>query len=597
MKQTLWRTLKLAGPIKGWMALAVLLGVATVGSSIGLMALSAYIISKAALRPSIAELQVAIVGVRFFGIARGVLRYLERLVSHNATFRLLARLRMWFYQALEPLAPARLMQYRSGDLQSRIVADIETLEHIFVRVIAPPAVAFVVGVLMWFLLGAFARDLAVVLVLFMVIGGIGLPFVTQRLSRRAGRSLVAVRSRLNEALVDGVQGNAELLAFGQGGQYLETIRTLSQELADAQRWMAWIRGLDGALTGLLVTSATVAAVGLAIPLVREGKLDGVYLAVIALAVMASFEAILPLPQALQYLETSLEAARRLFAVVDTRPAVVDPRPSQPEPVPTIAAGSGLRIEHLYFRYGPSEPLALEDVSLSLPAGSSIAIVGPSGAGKSTLINLLLRFWEYQDGHVFLGDRELRALDQDSVRQLFGVVSQRTHLFNATVRENLLLARSDASQADLECAIRRAQLHTFIESLPEGYETWIGEQGLLLSSGQRRRLAIARALLKDAPFLMLDEATADLDPLTEHEIVNDIHASMVGRTTLWITHRLVGLDRVDEILVLQEGRVAEQGRHHDLIQMGGLYRRMWDLQSQVLVNTLTAELDKPFNKGL
>jgi ABC-type multidrug transport system fused ATPase/permease subunit len=240
---------------------------------------------------------------------------------------------------------------------------------------------------------------------------------------------------------------------------------------------------------------------------------------------------------------------------------------------------------------------LEDVSLSLPAGSSIAIVGPSGAGKSTLINLLLRFWEYQDGHVFLGDRELRALDQDSVRQLFGVVSQRTHLFNATVRENLLLARSDASQADLECAIRRAQLHTFIESLPEGYETWIGEQGLLLSSGQRRRLAIARALLKDAPFLMLDEATADLDPLTEHEIVNDIHASMVGRTTLWITHRLVGLDRVDEILVLQEGRVAEQGRHHDLIQMGGLYRRMWDLQSQVLVNTLTAELDKPFNKGL
>jgi ATP-binding cassette subfamily C protein CydC len=586
VKQTLWRTLKLAGPIKGWMALAVLLGVATVGSSIGLMALSSYIIAKAALRPSIAELQVAIVGVRFFGIARGVLRYLERLVSHNATFRLLARLRVWFYQALEPLAPARLMQYRSGDLQSRIVADIETLEHIFVRVIAPPAVALAVGVLMWFLLGAFAKDLAVVLVLFMVIGGIGLPFVTQRLSRRAGRSLVAVRSRLNEALVDGVQGNAELLAFGQGGQYLETVRALSQELADAQRRMAWIRGLDGALMGLLVTSATVAAVGLAIPLVREGKLDGVYLAVIALAVMASFEAISPLPQALQYLEASLEASRRLFAIVDARPAVVDSRPSQPEPAAIVAAGSGLRIEHLCFRYGPSEPLALADISFSLPAGSSIAIVGPSGAGKSTLINLLLRFWEYQDGHVFLDDKELRTLDQESVRQRFGVVSQRTHLFNATIRENLLLARQDASDADLEWAIRRAQLHTFIESLPEGYETWIGEQGLLLSSGQRRRLAIARALLKDAPFLILDEATADLDPLTEQEIVNDIHASLVGRTTLWITHRLVGLDKVDEILVLQEGGVVEQGRHHDLIQLGGLYRRMWDLQSQVLVNTLT-----------
>lgn len=585
MKRTIWRTLKLAAPIKGWMALAVLLGFATVGSSVGLMAVSAYIIAKAALQPSVAELQVAIVGVRFFGISRGVFRYLERLVSHNATFRLLARLRVWFYQALEPLAPARLMQYRSGDLHSRIVADIETLEHVFVRVIAPPAVAILVGILMWFLLGSFATELAVMLVLFMVLGGIGLPLFTQGLSRSAGRKLVTVRSKLNETLVDGVQGAAELLAFGQGRQYLAKVQVLSQELAEAQTRMTWIRGLDGALMGLLVTSATVAALGLAIPLVRENELDGVYLAVIVLALMASFEAILPLPQALQYLENSLEASRRLFDIVDAEPIVIDPPASERKTVPSSAPDTGLRIEGLCFRYGPDEPLALDGVSFSLPTGGSLAIVGPSGAGKSTLVSILLRFWEYHQGHILLGGQELRTLCQDDVRQLFSVVSQRTHLFNATIRDNLLIARPDASDADLEWATRQAQIHEFVQLLPEGYDTWIGEQGLLVSGGQRKRLAIARALLKDAPFLILDEATADLDPLTEHEVVRAIQALMTRRTTLWITHRLVGLGNVDAILLLQEGRVVEQGHHYDLVQMGGLYRRMWDLQNQVLAKTI------------
>jgi thiol reductant ABC exporter CydC subunit len=558
------------------MSLAALLGFATVGSSIGLMTTSALIIAKAALHPSIADLQVAIVGVRFFGIARGVFRYLERYVSHHVTFRLLARLRVWFYQALEPLAPARLMGYQSGDLLSRVVADIETLEHFYVRVIAPPAVAVLVGLLMWFFLRGYDPWLAVVLLIFLALAGVGLPLLTQQLRRGLGRRMVTVRSELNVALVDGVQGVAELLAFGQETCHQERVETLSRELVGSQGRMAWIGGLHGSLTSLLMNLATLAVLVAAIPLVSGARLDGIYLGLLVLAVMASFEAVSPLPLSFQYLESSLQAGRRLFEIVDARPVVHDP--ASPSPVPRDYS---LRVEGVRFRYEPDEPLALDGVSFVLPQGGRLAVVGPSGAGKSTLVNLLLRFWAYQEGRILLGRYELDEYHQEDLRRMIGVVSQHTHLFNATIRENLLLARPDAGDADLVQAAKGAQIHDFIRLLPQGYDTWIGEQGLRLSGGQRQRLAIARALLKDAPILILDEATANLDSLTERDVMAAIHALMSGRTTLIITHRLVGLEVADEILVLQAGRVVERGRHHDLIQLGGLYHRMWELQNQVL----------------
>ncbi len=586
MRRTFWRTLKLAAPFSGWMALAALLGFATIGSSIGLMTTAAYIIAKAALQPSIAELQVAIVGVRFFGIARGVFRYMERLVSHDVTFRVLARLRVWFYRAIEPLAPARLMQYKSGDLLNRVVADIESLEHFFVRVIAPPIVAVLVGLLMWFFMGSFDIRLSITLLTFLGLAGVGLPLLTQWLSRVPGRRMVVVRSELNATLVDGIQGGAELLAFGQEGRYQKRVESLSCELAALQGRMTWIGGLHDALMMLLVTGATVATLTVAIPLVGEGKLDGVYLAALVLAVISCFEAVLPLPQAFQYLGKNLEAARQLFEIVDARPAVHGPLFSSQRP-----RDYGLQVEDLSFRYAPHEPLALDGVSLSLPPGGSLAIVGPSGAGKSTLVSLLLRFWEYDTGRILLGGQELRAYHQEDVRRLVSVVSQHTHLFNATVRENLLIARPDASEADLMRVAQQAQIHEFIDSLPQGYDTWIGEQGLCLSDGQRRRLVIARALLQDAPILILDEATADLDSLTERDVMQSIHGLMAEKTILIITHRLVGLETVGEIVVMRAGRIVERGRHCDLLHMGRLYRHMWELQNQVLFDTMPALLDK------
>ena len=421
-----------------------------------------------------------------------------------------------------------------------------------------------------------------------------MPLLTRVLSRAAGRQLVSTRAELNATLVDGIQGVADLVSFGQEAAWLQRMQAQSHALGGAQARLAWAGGLHSALGSLLTSVAALAVLIIAIPLVNAAQIQGASLAVLVLAAMASLEAVLPLPLAAQYLDSTLESARRLFEMADAYP---QPGPAGAPPLegrggnlPSPAqAGEGprmgaracdLRVEHLHFRYDADALPALDDVSFNLPQGGRLAIVGPSGAGKSTLINLLLRFWDYKEGVIELGGHDLREYDPDDVRHLMGVVSQSTHLFNATVRDNLLIARPEATRAELEQAAQRAQIHSFVQSLPQGYDTWIGEQGLRLSGGERQRLAIARALLKDAPILILDEATANLDPVTEREVMQSIRELMQGRTTLIATHRLVGLEDADEILVLQGGHVIERGRHAELIEANGLYRRMWSLQNQI-----------------
>jgi thiol reductant ABC exporter CydC subunit len=569
-----------------WIALSVLLGFVTVGSSIGLMATSAWIIATAALQPSIAVLQVAIVGVRLFGIARGVFRYLERLASHQVTFRVLARLRVWFYAALEPLAPARLMQYRSGDLLARIVADIGTLENFYIRAVAPPLVALLVAGLMWAFLGSFDPRLAQAVILLMLLMGLGVPLLSQFLSRGPGRRAVVLRADLNAALVDGIQGTADLVAFGAGPAQVRQVGALSAALGRSQVQLAGINGLNAAFGSFLASLAVVVVLALAIPLVVAGQIAGVSLAVLALATAASFEAVLPLPAAAQHVQGSLAAARRLFEVVDTDGS---PVPSAPAPAraawnaegPGLPAPAALSVEvsGLTLRYAAGEPPALAGVTFAVPAGGCVAVVGASGAGKSTLAHALLRFWEPEAGTIRLGGRDVRDLAPEAVRRQIGVVAQDTYLFNATIGDNLRLARPGASQAEIEAATRAAQIHDWISSLAAGYDTWVGEQGLRLSGGERQRLAIARALLKDAPLLLLDEPTANLDPATERDLLAALAPLLNGRTTILITHRPAGLAQVDEILVLDRGRVVERGPHDALLRRGGAYRRMWDLRWQ------------------
>ena len=549
-------------PYPGWVALAVLLGVLTIGSSIGLMGTSAYLISAAALQPSIAALSVAIVGVRFFGLSRGVFRYLERLVSHNLTFRLLARLRVWFYEAIEPLAPARLQQTRSGDLLSRIVGDIETLQEFYVRVMGPVLVAAVTTLGMVLIMNRYAPQLALALLLFLLTGGMALPISVYFSGRYFGDALIATRSELQVQLVDGIQGMADLQAFGQAQRMMQTVAASSAKLAHIQRRFAWLHGLHATLGEFLTQMGMCTAVTITIPLITSGQINPVHLAGLALMTLAAFEAVQPLPLAAQQLSSTLAAARRLFEIVDGE---ILSKVNNQLPIVNGAKSPHLSIQNLTFAY-PAPPLpcapapllpVLRNFSLDLPPGAKVALVGPSGAGKSTVVNLLLRFWDYEAGRIELNGRDIRTLDPDSVRQQFSVIAQDTYLFNSTIWDNLRLARPSASRAEIEAAAQTADIHDFISQLPQGFETQVGEQGMQLSGGQRQRIAIARALLHNAPILILDEPTANLDAATERRVLNTIFALSAGRTLLLITHRSAGLDKVDRIITLRQGEVVTQ----------------------------------------
>ncbi len=559
--------------------LSIILGSATIGSSIALMGTSAYLISAAALHPSIADLAIAIVSVRFFGIARGLFRYLERLVSHNVTFGLLARLRTWFYVALEPLAPARLMQFRSGNLLSRVVADVETLENFYIRVISPPVVALIVGVGAALSIGSYNPLPGWALLGFLFTLGVLAPLVAGALGRNPGRALITIRADLHDQLVDGIQGIADLIAFGRQPERVEQLAKTGVEYAHLQRRMGLITGFNDGLGVWLTNMCLWTVLVLAIPSVSNGEIPGVMLASLALIAVASFEAVTPLPLAAQMLSSSLQAAGRLMEVVDAAPAVRETESSH-----SVGQGSGvLTFRDISFSYGDGTA-ALNGINFQLAPGQSVAIVGPSGAGKSTLVNLLLRFWDFDYGEILLSDYSIKDYSPEDARRQLGVVAQNAFFFNATIRQNLLLANAHATPEQLEAATQKAQIADFIAGLPDGYETWIGEQGLRLSGGERQRLAIARALLKDAPILVLDEPTANLDPLTERALLDALFNAMDGKTTLMITHRLVEMQRFDEILVLDQGQIVERGTHAALLAADGLYRQLWDVQNHSLRDT-------------
>ncbi len=575
--RALCRLLRAAGPRVGGVLLALVLGAATVGSGIGLLATSAYLISAAALKPSIADLGVSIVSVRFFGLARGVLRYLERTASHAASLELVARLRTWFYEAIEPLAPAGLQEQRGGDVLALAASDLEGLQDVVARALAPPAVTILVGSGAVLGLALFEGSLSMVLLIGLALAGL-LPFVVTRL--RAGEAAarhVALRGRFHGDLTEWVQGLADLVAFGAEHRWRARLARVEADFAAAQRRLSFWQALQIAGVSLLgnLTMGGLLAIGVA--LVSQDRMDGVHLAAIALGGLAAFESVSAVPTAALSLEGTAAAAGRVLTVVDIPRIVVDP--ALPQPLPELPGGLSLDVEHLTFSYSPEGGPVLQDVTFSVRRGGRVAIVGPSGAGKSTLVRLLLRFWDYEKGEIRLNGVDLRALAAEEARSKFAVVPQEVYLFDGTVRGNLLLARPSASEKDLSEAARCAGAEEFIARLPHGYDTWIGEHGMRLSGGERQRLAIARALLRDAPLLMLDEPTAHLDSLSEQRLIEALLSAAEGRTLLWITHRLLGLDAMDEILVMDRGQVIERGRHVELLQQAGVYRRLWMAQRQ------------------
>jgi thiol reductant ABC exporter CydC subunit len=531
-------------------AASVALGSLAVLAGVGLMAFAGYLISRSAERPPVLSLTVVIVAVRFFGLARPLTRYLERLTSHDLAFRLLARVRVAFFTRLEPLVPARVEGYRKGDLLARMVGDVDALQNLFLRGLTPPLVALLAGAVSVAACAACLPAAGLVLAAGLLAGGVVVPIVAAAAGRRSGARQAGARAELTVELVELLRGAPELVVLGADRAALARVAALDAELTHLARREALATGLVEGL-GVAVVGLTVAGVLLVcIAATAAGALDRVLVATLALLAMASFEAVAPLPAAALRLQTTLESGRRLLAIASREPAVTDP--ARPAP---LSAGSGVALEKVGFAYGGDESWDLRGVDLRIAPGRRVALVGRSGAGKSTVAALLVRFLDPGEGRVALGGVDLCALRQRDVRSRVTLDSQDAYLFSTTIRENVRLARPDASDAEIEQALQRARAWQWVGSLPGGLDTFVGEEGESVSGGERRRIALARTFLAGAPVIVLDEPTGHLDPETAEDLIGDALRAADSRSVLLITHRPEGLDSVDEVITLHRGRVV------------------------------------------
>ena len=566
----LGRVLGLARNSRARLVLTVLLASASAAAGIALLATSAWLISRAAQHPSVVALGVAVIGVRFFAISRGLCRYAERLVGHDTALRVLAELRVNVYERLEALAPAGLPAFRSGDLLARIVHDVDTLQELMIRVLPSYGSVVVVGAATTGLVWYFLPSAGVVLAVGLLVGATVIPGWTTGFARRRARREAGAVGELSTQTVDLIDGAAELVAFGAVDDQLARVAAADVELRSIAAATAVGSGVGAGAVTLLGGVVVWATLLVGVPAVHAGRLPGPLLAVLVLVPLAAFEMVLGLPPAARSLERVRESGARVFEVVDTPPLVVDPRsPRRPGDGPHHVRLRGVRA-----RYGPARPWALDGVDLDLPPGRRIAIVGPSGAGKSTLASVLLRFLPYT-GSVTLDGVELTELTGEAVRGIVGLAAQDAYVFDTTLRENLLLARRDASEAELWGVLERVQLRPWVEGLPAGLDTPVGGHGAGMSGGQSQRIGIARVLLAGFPVVILDEPGEHLDTATADALVGDLMDLTWGRTTVLVTHRLAGLDAVDEILVLDAGRVVERGTHTELVAAGGRYAAEWE----------------------
>ena len=573
---TIQKLLQFLKPFFWEICLSVLLGIATISAGIGMLGTSAFLIASAALHPSISELQVAIVGVRFFGISRAGFRYLERLVSHSVNLRVLSRLREWFYDRVEASPPAEFHTLKAGDLLNRVMGDLEVLENFYVRVVSPVVVAFVVAAGVSLFIGTYDAHLGLILAAGLTLNGIILPILSILVTRPLAKKMLEMRSNLSARTVEWLQGLEELQSSGAQNRWADGILDKGKEGGIWQTRISTLNGINSGLGLLILNLTLLVLLWVAIPLVSLEAISGVSLAVILLMGMASFESVANLPQAAVMLNSSLEAAKRIFELGEDHQVV-----RTFDALPETWMPNRIDVKDLCFDYAEGDNFQLKDISFSLEPGKKLALVGASGSGKTSLVNLILQFWNPREGRISLGQMDAARIDPYRVRSYFAVISQNTTLFSASLRENLLLADPQADDQKLIQTLKLAELEDWLDRLPQGLGTWLGDQGLRLSGGERQRVAIARALLQDRPYLLLDEPVENLDPVAAKKIMTTLFKLFEKRGVLLITHDFSWLDRMDEILLLQNGEILERGTYSDLASQGGRFSDLKVLQEQSL----------------
>jgi thiol reductant ABC exporter CydC subunit len=565
----LLRLLAVARSLRRRLLAAAAAGAAATGCGVALLAVSGFLLAKASEHPGIIAISAAVVAVRALSIGRGVFRYLERLSSHDVAFRVLAQVRVAMWRRLEALAPSGIALFRSGDLLARLISDVDATQDLFIRGVTPVLAAALVGGGAVFACMLILAPAGAVLAAGLLIAGLVVPAAAAAVSRQAARTAAPVRGRLAATVTDLLDGAADLSAFGATDAALIRADAADAELTrhDGRTAAASAlgAGLMSAVTGLTIWAVLL----LGVAATGTGALSRVPLAVVTLTALAAFEAVSTLPVAAVQLSHASVSAGRIAAVTDTPDPVQDP--DLPRPVPS--GPFGIRLRNATVRYQADGPPALDGVSLDLPPGQRVALVGANGAGKSTVAALLMRFCELSAGTALLDGHDLAGYAADEVRSVVGGCLQDPYLFDTSIRENLRLAQPDATDEELEAAAARARLLPWIVSLPHGWDTLVGAHGAAVSGGERQRLALARAFLADPALLILDEPTAHLDPPSRQALTADLLSATTGRSVLFITHELDGLDQVDQIVVLDQGRVVEQGSHEQLRLAGGRYQQL------------------------
>ncbi len=516
--------------------LGCMLATLTLLAGIALLSLSGWFISAAAFAGLGLSSTLAFnyflpsAGVRFFSSLRILARYGERIVTHEVTFKTLSYLRVTLYAALEPLAPAHLLRYHSGELLNRMVTDVDTLDQLYIRIITPLFAAIAMIILLGIYVNFFSWTCTFLICGMLLLSLITLPLILAGFGKKTGAAQLHFNAHLRQQLVTGVQGLGELILLGQGEAYFQKIEKNSQALIHTQFKMACIQGLATALLMILSGGTLVLLIAVATPLVRDHSLNGANLALLGLAAIAGFEAIAPISIGAQYWSKIKLASVRLNALKQATPSVHFPAQSAAFPTKY-----DIVLQDIHFAYQPQQPV-LQHFNLSLHAGEHRTLTGPSGSGKSTVVHLLARFFDPDAGEIRIGGVPIQSLAESDLRRLMSVITQRPHLFSGSLRDNLLIAKPAAEDAELLQALQQVQLQEWAAGLAQGLDTWLGEGGAQLSGGQLHRLAVARALLHNAPIWLLDEPTEGLDQETESAFWAALTPIMQGRTVLIIRHQ-------------------------------------------------------------
>lgn len=527
-----------------WMLGGIALGVAVISANTLLMALSGWFIASMAMAGAAKvsfNFFFASATIRALAILRSVGRYGERLVTHEAAFRILADLRVWLFKRMIPLAPAGLERYASGDLAGRLRADLDSLESIYLRILAPLATGFATVLLAGLFAARWSANAALVLLGLLLLSGLALPLLGFRMAREPGTRSAQIAGELRSQVTQGLQGAEELLLLGAVEQQSSRVECLSRELIRQQTRLGGIASLTLSGITLLAGLCLVLLCLVLIPEVRLQQISGPNLVMLLLFSAACFEAVGPLAHSLQLVPAATASVRRIQELAAAPPPLADPRQ------PQRTMDTSIVLDQVWLRYDDGLTV-LERFDLNIAAGERVAVVGASGSGKSSLIELLLRFRPYQ-GSIRIGGAELRELTPDQMAVLVAAVPQQPHLFNSSIRDNILLGRPCGDER-LEGIVHTCGLHEWIDGLPSGLDTLVGEAGGAVSGGEARRIALARALAGDQPIMLLDEPTEGLDGITEQVVVQRLQAVLEGKTVLVMTHRPACLQLAERVISIE-----------------------------------------------